>query len=727
MAVGGIANMVNDAKMDVVKIPGLSKSLANQEYASRLIQRFQMANYAKGAINTLLLEGGPPDKAEEWQRIQTSFNALPQLMREYMTIAGAAGGVPMSRLMGSAPGRGLNASGSGGGDIDIRNYYDRITSRQESEYRPALHPLDKAVKLSALGKDDPDVSYAWNPLYKENPLEQAQVALAKAQAYQIDVNAGLINSEVLREARINQLDADEIYPGLQDAIDEFGSEPEEPETPPWTPQSGPGGFPPASSGVPGKPAISGPPGQKALPGPAKGPQQPQAKQPGSQPREGIRAPSKLADRLLSEMEFLRDEISVLRRPWADTVEARVITDATPRTLYVRRDVLNGDDIVKWAKGQGFETTLPADDLHVTICYSRTPVDWMKVNSDEMWSNDSSGNFTVPAGGARMVEKFGDAIVLLFNSSRLSYRHEAIKQAGASWDHPEYQPHITITWEPGGFDWKACEPYRGPIELGPEIFEEVNEGFRSEIIEDGFNPDQPRDDHGRWSVGAEHGLPEGSQFVEGRGILGSGKVGVVVPGHGILPGSMIGNLHPTEQAAAHEARQLVANKAAYERAKQERANQLKGIASRLSAGEEPTHSDLATLGLKEKAGLKWFMPAASELFGISSRAVRPHIAPLIKVAHSMGGVKLESVHSASGLKAIAAGLKSAKAIDADPKKPKAEVDYGPGKPEAHCGICKHFDGEDGCELVAGEIDPEKWCKLFEARRSRASRTQEEGRK
>src|SRR5690606_14802880 len=30
-------------------------------------------------------------------------------------------------------------------------------------------------------------------------------------------------------------------------------------------------------------------------------------------------------------------------------------DAAPRTLYVRRDVLNAEDIIAWAKGQGFET------------------------------------------------------------------------------------------------------------------------------------------------------------------------------------------------------------------------------------------------------------------------------------------------------------------------------------------------------------------------------------
>ena len=50
------------------------------------------------------------------------------------------------------------------------------------------------------------------------------------------------------------------------------------------------------------------------------------------------------------------------------------------------------------------------------------------------------------------------------------------------------------------------------------------------------------------------------------------------------------------------------------------------------------------------------------------------------------------------------------------KPKDEVDYSEGRIDAHCGICRHFLGEDRswlgeCELVAGSISPKMWCRLF----------------
>lgn len=149
-------------------------------------------------------------------------------------------------------------------------------------------------------------------------------------------------------------------------------------------------------------------------------------------------------------------------------EQQQAADAAPRTLYVRRDVRNAAEIIKWAKAQGFTDIVP--DPHVTITFSRRPVDWMKMG--ENYSGDGEGNLTVQAGGPRMMDRFGEATVLLFASSTLSWRHENMVREGASWDHPEYQPHITISYAEDGPDLVDVEPYQGEIVLGPEIFEEV---------------------------------------------------------------------------------------------------------------------------------------------------------------------------------------------------------------------------------------------------------------
>lgn len=140
----------------------------------------------------------------------------------------------------------------------------------------------------------------------------------------------------------------------------------------------------------------------------------------------------------------------------------------PRSLYVRRDLLNATEVLKWAKGQGLTGLMAAEELHVTIAYSTKPIDWM--SAGEAWG----GELTVPAGGPRVVEPIGPgATALKFASMDLAWRNLRIRDAGASWDYDDYQPHITLTYEKQTVDLSKIEPFRGELKFGPEIFEEVD--------------------------------------------------------------------------------------------------------------------------------------------------------------------------------------------------------------------------------------------------------------
>jgi uncharacterized protein len=146
----------------------------------------------------------------------------------------------------------------------------------------------------------------------------------------------------------------------------------------------------------------------------------------------------------------------------------VIKDSAPRTLYVRRDVVNVAEITKWASAQGFTDIVP--DLHVTIAYSRTPVDWFAVG--QSWSP----KLEIPAGGPRQMDALGPEkkyMALLITATELVWRNREIIEAGASWEWSEYQPHISIQIG-GNLDLSKVEPYQGRIVLGPEVFSEVKE-------------------------------------------------------------------------------------------------------------------------------------------------------------------------------------------------------------------------------------------------------------
>jgi cation transport regulator ChaB len=140
------------------------------------------------------------------------------------------------------------------------------------------------------------------------------------------------------------------------------------------------------------------------------------------------------------------------------------------TLYVRRIVENADEIIKWAKSQGFETTQASSSLHATIIYSKESVEWPEPDDDVV---------TVRSHTKRAVEPLGEdgAVVLKFESPTLSRRWAELCEMGCSCDYDTYTPHVTITWKADDLDLTKVEPYTGPIVLGPEVFEPVDEDWR----------------------------------------------------------------------------------------------------------------------------------------------------------------------------------------------------------------------------------------------------------
>lgn len=152
-----------------------------------------------------------------------------------------------------------------------------------------------------------------------------------------------------------------------------------------------------------------------------------------------------------------------------------VEDEAP--LYVSRKLLNAADLIAWAKSQGIKSTVPADDLHCTILYSKNPVDWFKLA--EYWNNgDDEGRITIAPGGPRSLDRFGRdgdedrPLVLRFASTDFDYRHRSMIEAGASSDYPEFKPHITLSYDAADVDLAAIEPYQGKLVFGPEIFEPI---------------------------------------------------------------------------------------------------------------------------------------------------------------------------------------------------------------------------------------------------------------
>lgn len=100
-------------------------------------------------------------------------------------------------------------------------------------------------------------------------------------------------------------------------------------------------------------------------------------------------------------------------------------------------------LMHWMRENGLRKKEPRANLHITVVLDK--------NKDFDWN---PAVFEPPLeidAGSYKLERFGkddDTVVLSFSCSELEHRHEkAIKDHGIHWDHPTYQPHITLSKDP----------------------------------------------------------------------------------------------------------------------------------------------------------------------------------------------------------------------------------------------------------------------------------------
>ncbi len=292
------------------------------------------------------------------------------------------------------------------GESDLRNYYDRVQSMQNNEITPAMNILDECLIRSATGTRDEDLHYIWASLWQLTDKERADIGKINAETITTINNTGLYPQEAVANAGANMLVENGVFPGLLEEIGDAG-------------------------GLPDYEAEA----------------------------------EKERQNELAQVTA----VAAAKGGGKPTVDAQ-ITDGNMKTLYVRRDVVNADEIKTHYKKQGVIVTV--EDLHITIIHSSTALDWFKTG--EPWDEQ----IELVAGGPRDHEFFGppgaqDTLVLMVKSESLEWRHRMFLSAGAKSSYEEFQPHISLRYGDAMVTSIATlEPYRGKIVLGPEIYEEI---------------------------------------------------------------------------------------------------------------------------------------------------------------------------------------------------------------------------------------------------------------
>ncbi len=200
-AFDSVGHLLSDASQAVFKIQGLIDMIgANQISAVR--QRMAVVDETRSTARAVLLD----TEGEEFERIETSFGGLPEILDRMMMRLAAAADMPLTELFGRSA-AGLNATGEG----DTRKWYDTIASEQQRFLEPKLRYLYRilaAAEDSPVSKKDLKIDVDFHALWAPTDLEEAQAIYQLAQADQIYLTAKVVTPEEVA------LDRQELYPSM---------------------------------------------------------------------------------------------------------------------------------------------------------------------------------------------------------------------------------------------------------------------------------------------------------------------------------------------------------------------------------------------------------------------------------------------------------------------------------------------------------------------------------
>jgi uncharacterized protein len=190
----GSASMVYETNVDIVKVKGLMGYLQSPEGEALLRKRFTLAGMLKSFNNMLLL-----DNEEEFTTKTNTFAGLPDLLDRFAKFLAAATDIPATRLLGTSA-TGLNATGEG----DLKNYYDMISSKQRSVYKPKLDYFDDIMMLSLGLSLDDDYTYKFSSLFQMTPEQQSIVDMNNSTRDKNYYDMGVVTeSQIAKELQQN--------------------------------------------------------------------------------------------------------------------------------------------------------------------------------------------------------------------------------------------------------------------------------------------------------------------------------------------------------------------------------------------------------------------------------------------------------------------------------------------------------------------------------------------
>ncbi len=193
-----VAVLISEFSIATLSIKNLSRALAEKGQAARQAfieyARFQAITQSVARMRFI-------DADEKMERVTASIVGIADVIREWNLRLAAAVDQPVSLLFGQVKG----ALGGDSGQTDVRFFYDRIQSDQESRLRPALERLYtigfRSTQGPTQGREPAKWHLKFRPLWQSTAGETADLRLKTSQADASDIEHQIITPEEVAATR----------------------------------------------------------------------------------------------------------------------------------------------------------------------------------------------------------------------------------------------------------------------------------------------------------------------------------------------------------------------------------------------------------------------------------------------------------------------------------------------------------------------------------------------
>lgn len=183
-----ILELLDEAKIDILKISGLSDLLMSSEGEAVVRRRVDIAAANKNYKSMLTM-----DANDDYDQKQLSFGSVDQMLEKIFLLICSCLRIPYSKIFGRG------ASGFSSGEDDLENYNAMINSDVRV---PATRILKQMIDIRCyqlFGRKIPDLTINWKPLRVMSEKDQQEIETQKINSYIQLLQAGVLSPKQVAE------------------------------------------------------------------------------------------------------------------------------------------------------------------------------------------------------------------------------------------------------------------------------------------------------------------------------------------------------------------------------------------------------------------------------------------------------------------------------------------------------------------------------------------------